>query len=69
MNPRTLPRRRPVPTAATVGFLLALVVTGAYWAGLFGGAKTLPTFATLLGVTAGAAVLAALAWIGSLVVR
>jgi len=52
MNVGILPRRRPIPTVATVGFALALVATAAYFAGVVPGVpKTLSTFTELVAVT------------------
>jgi uncharacterized membrane protein len=62
-----LPRRRPLPTLATAAFLLVLVATVAYFAGLVPGVpKTLPTFTTLLTATAALFVVAVLTWAASL---
>jgi hypothetical protein len=63
MHPKTLPRRRPLPTIATGAFVVALAVTVAYYAGLVPGIpKTLPTFVDLLMVTGSLLVVAALLW-------
>ncbi|MFB6218396.1 MAG: hypothetical protein ABEH77_04315 [Halobacteriaceae archaeon] len=70
MNARAIPRRRPVPTAVTLVFLLALAATGAYYAGVVPGVpKTLQTFAALAEVTAGAFAVAVAAWLLSAYAR
>lgn len=69
MRISALPRRRPLPTVATVAFVVALAVTAAYYAGLVPGVpKTLPTFTNLVAVTGTAFVIAVLAWTISLAV-
>jgi hypothetical protein len=70
VNVSTLARRRPVPALATGAFVVALVVTVLYFAGLIPGVpKTLPTFVDLLVVTIGLFAVAVVAWVMSLTVR
>jgi hypothetical protein len=69
MNFRALPRRRPVPTLASAAFVLSLLLTLAYFAGVVPGvAKTFPTFVDLVMGTVALLALAALAWAISLAV-
>ena len=67
MTGSVLPTRRPLATLTTAAFVLALVATGAYFAGLVPGVpKTLPTFTNLLAVTAVLFVVMVSTWVGSL---
>lgn len=67
MRMAALPRRYSAPTLATVAFLLALVSTVAYYAGLVPWIpKTLPTFVDLLVVTGILLVVTLVAWIVAL---
>jgi uncharacterized membrane protein len=67
MSGSALPTRRPFPTLATAAFVVALVATAAYFAGLVPGVpKTLATFTNLLAVTAVLFVVAVLTWAASL---
>jgi predicted alpha/beta hydrolase len=68
MNPKALPRRRPLPFLTTLAFLTALSVTVAYFFGLVPGiSKTLSLFSNLVIVTVFLLVVAMLTWLASLV--
>lgn len=70
MNVSNLPDQHPVPTLATIAFVIALVVTALYFSGFVPGIpKTLPTFVNLLKVTIGLFVAAVVAWMVSLASR
>jgi len=63
-------RRRPVAALATTAFVVSLLATAAYFAGLAPGApKTLPTFVDLVAVTTAALLAAVLVWAVSLTDR
>lgn len=63
MNVKTLFGRYPIPSLVTTAFLLALVTSGAYFAGLVPFVpKTLPMFATLMTATGALLVATVAAW-------
>jgi predicted membrane channel-forming protein YqfA (hemolysin III family) len=70
VNVKALLRQHSALTLITAAFVIALIVTAAYWAGLVPGIpKTLPTFVYMAMGTVGLLALTVVAWAMTLLVQ